>query len=285
MFDDDLPIAGSYTDSGNLRFPVEDTLQNRVQAGVFGQWASDEARDYFDNERKPLDQKQIEELVDLDLPIRDYWDYRKGLSEQSTLEDKFEYINSLPVSSEQKNIMINNVVDRKEPVDMSNYDDFADYEEFDFYTKNTEKYNFLTENGVSYSEYMSSEEAKKEYDNAYSWVKNNPEKVTVAKAVTDNVIEYRRYASALDYIRADKDANGKTISGSAKEKKIAFIDNLDIDYGAKLILFRSEYKSDDSYNYELLDYLYNRSDISYGEKLSILNELGFTINRDGTVEW
>ena len=285
MFDDDLPIAGSYTDSGNLRFAVEDTTENRLQAGLFGQWASDEARDYFDNERSPLKEKQIQELVDLDLPIREYWDYRKGLSEQSTLEDKFEYINSQPVSTEQKNIMINNVVDRKEPVDMSNYNDFADYEEFDFYTKNTEKYNFLQENGVSYSEYKSSEEAKEEYDNAYSWVKNNPDKVTVAKAVTDNVIEYRRYTSALNDIRADKDASGKTINGSAKEKKIAYIDSLNIDYGAKLILFKSEYKSDDTYNYELLEYLNSRDDITWGETVSILTELGFTVRRDGTVEW
>ena len=35
MFDDDFPIAGSYTDSGNLRFPVEDTAANRVQAALF----------------------------------------------------------------------------------------------------------------------------------------------------------------------------------------------------------------------------------------------------------
>jgi hypothetical protein len=116
-------------------------------------------------------------------------------------------------------------------------------------------------------------------------VKNNPDKVTVAKAVTDNVIEYRRYTSALNDIRADKDASGKTINGSAKEKKIAYIDSLNIDYGAKLILFKSEYKSDDTYNYELLEYLNSRDDISWGETVSILTELGFTVRRDGTVEW
>ena len=45
MFDEELPVSGSYTDSGNLRFPVEDTLGNRIQASVFGQWASENARD------------------------------------------------------------------------------------------------------------------------------------------------------------------------------------------------------------------------------------------------
>jgi len=288
MFDDDLPIAGSYTDSGNLRFTVDDTLQNRVQAGVFGQWASDEARDYFDNERNPLKEKQIQELVDLDLPIREYWDYREGLAEQKTLEDKFDYIAGLDVSVEQKNIMINNVVDRKEAVDMSNYDDFADYEEFDFYTKNTEKYNFLEENGVSYKDYISSEDAKKEYDSAYSWYKNNPEKVTVSKAITDNVIEYRRYTSELNDIRADKDENGDSISGSAKEKKAAYINQLDLDYGQKIILFRTYYDSQEdksTYNGEIVEYLNDREDISYEEMVAILKELDMKVYPDGRVEW
>ena len=288
MFDDELPIAGSYTDSGNLRFQVEDTLQNRVQAGVFGQWASDNARDYFDNERNPLKEKQIEELVDLDLPISDYWEYREGLAKQETLEDKFDYIAGLDVSVEQKNIMINNVVDRKEKVDMSNYDDFSGYEEFDFYAKNTDKYNFLQDNGVSYSEYISSEDAKKEYDNAYSWYKNNPEKVTVSKAITDNVIEYRRYTSELNDIRADKDADGDSITGSAKEKKIEYINNLNLEYGQKIILFRSYYdgKEDkETYNGDIVDYLNSRDDISYEEMVTILEELDMTVYPDGTVEW
>ena len=288
MFDDDLPIAGSYTDSGNLRFTVEDTLQNRVQAGVFGQWASDEARDYFDNERNPLKEKQIQELVDLDLPIREYWDYREGLAEQKTLEDKFDYIAGLDVSVEQKNIMINNVVDRKEAVDMSNYDDFADYEEFDFYTKNTEKYNFLEENGVSYKDYISSEDAKKEYDSAYSWYKNNPEKVTVSKAITDNVIEYRRYTSELNDILADKDEDGDSISGSAKAKKAAYINQLNLDYGQKIILFRTYYDSKEdksTYNGEIVEYLNGRDDISYEEMVTILKELDMKVYSDGRVEW
>jgi len=288
MFDDDLPIAGSYTDSGNLRFPVEDTLPNRVQAGVFGQWSSDVARDYFDNERNPLKEKQIEELVDLDMPIREYWDYREGLAKQQTLEDKFDYIADLDVSVEQKNIMINNVVDRKEPVDMSNYDDFADYEEFDFYTKNTEKYNFLEANGVSYSEYIADKERKEDYDNAYSWYKNNPEKVTVSKAVTDNVIEYRRYTSELNDIRADKDADGDSIAGSAKEKKLAYINGLDLDYGQRIILFRTYYdsKADKAaYNADIVDYLNSRDDISYEEMVTILEELDMKVHSDGTVTW
>jgi hypothetical protein len=86
MFDEDLPIAGSYTDSGKLRFPVEDTPLNRAQAALFGQYASENARTYFDDEIAPLGDKQIQEFDALDIPIRDYWEYQetaKDLSKQA----------------------------------------------------------------------------------------------------------------------------------------------------------------------------------------------------------
>lgn len=285
MFDDDLPISGSYTKSGNLRFAVEDTWQNKLQAGIFGQYASEEASDYFDNERQTLKKNQIQELVDLDMPIQEYWKYREGLNKQDTLEEKFDYIAGLDLPVKSKNIMINNIVDRKEKVDMSNYDDFGSYEEFDFYTKNQQKYEFLEANGVSYKEYKSSEKAKEKYDSAYEWYKNYPEKVTLSKAVTNNVVEYRSYTSALNEIRADKDSNGKSISGSAKAKKLDYINSLDLEYGAKLILFKSEYNADDTYNYEIIDYLNNRDDITWDEEVLILQQLGFNVTSDGTISW
>jgi hypothetical protein len=277
-------VAGSYTDSGNLRFPVEDTIGNRVKAGIFGQYANENARKYFDNERDALKEKQIQEFIDVDMDIDDYWAYRDGLNKQETPEDKFNYIAGLDLSVEQKNILINNIVDRKEDVDMVNYDDFASYEEFDFYSKNKEKYNFLQDHGVSYAEYKSSEDAKDQYDSDYSWYKNNPEKVLVSRAVTDNVLEYRTYTRALNDIKADKDSDGDSIRGSRKEKVADYINGLDVDYGARLILFKSEYKADDTYNMEIVEYLNSRQDISYEDMVTILEELDFIVNGD-SVTW
>lgn len=281
MFDDDLPIAGSYTDSGDLRFPVDDTFGNKLQAAVFGQYASENAQLYFDEGYKPLNEKQIREYKDLELPIADYWKYREGLAEQETVEDKFEYINSLNVTDEQKNIMINNAVDRKEAVDMSNYDKFADYEEFDFYVHNKEKYKFLQSQGVSYKDYNATEESRE----AYNWAYNNPEKYVFSQSIAKDVVEYRQYSSALDEIRADKDDNGNSISGSAKAKKWDYINSLDIDEGAKYILFKSEYKSDDTYNYEIVDYLNSRDDISRSEMITILEQLGAKVDSEGYIDW
>ena len=282
MFDEDHPIAGSYTDSGNLRFPVEDTLANRVQAGIFGQWASENARDYFDNERKPLETKQIEEFMSSGMNIQDYWEYREGLSEYDKLAEKADYINGLDLPVETKNLLINNIANRKEPIDMTDYDSYSSFEEFDYATKNPEKYDFLIENNISYDEYKSFDDETKD---AYSWAYENPESYTLSKAVSDDVVEYRRYVKALNDITADKDEDGDSISGSRKTKVIEYINTLNADYGAKLILFKSEYKADDTYNYEIVEYLNNRKDISYSEMETILTKLGFTVSPDGDITW
>ena len=246
MFTGDKPVSGSYTDSGNLRFPVEETPMNVVQAAIFGQWSSRNARDYFDNERLPLKEKQIQEYKDLEIPIKDYWDIREGLTEQDTLEEKFDYIADLNIPVRKKNIMINNIVDREDRVDLGNYSDFGSYAEFDYAVK-------------------------------------NPEKYSIAKVIGFN--DYQVYTDDLWNIRADKDSNGNSIRNSRKEKVINYINGLDIDYEEKLILYKKEYNSDDAHNQEIIDYLNSRDDISYQDMETILTELGFEVTSDGTIYW
>lgn len=245
MFSDDHPIAGSYTDSGNLRFPVEDTFGNRVKAGIFGQWASKNARDYLENERSPLNEKQIKEYADVDLPIADYWDYREGLSGLSTLAEKADYINSLDIETWQKNLLINNIANRKTNIDLSDYEDYGSFEEFDY-------------------------------------AKNSPGMYALSKAVAGNFATFRKYGKDLNNIRTDKDENGKPISGSRKEKVIDYINSLeDTEYGERIILYKTQYKSDNTYNVDILEYLNSRNDLTYEERVAILKELGFKISSDG----
>ena len=118
----------------------------------------------------------------------------------------------------------------------------------------------------------------------YTFYKENPGKYRVAKAV-GGYSAYKTYQSELYDINADKDENGKSINGSRKEKVIDYVNNLDADYGTKIILFKSEYKADDTYNYDIIDYLNNREDISYEEMVTILKELDFTVHSDGRVTW
>jgi hypothetical protein len=287
MFSDEHPVSGSYTDKGNLRFPVEDTLGNRVQAALFGQYASKNAREYFDNDYAPLSEKQIQEYIDVDMPIKDYWDYREGLndlaplpgSESVTLEQKMDYINGLDLPVSKKNILVNNITDRKTPIDMTDYGNYGSLEEFDFATKYPEKWNFLQSNDISYAEYDASEESRE----AYNWAIKNPDGYTLSKAVFGDVVTYRQYAKDLYNIHADKDANGKSINGSRKEKVLNYINNLDADYYTKIILWKSEYPPDDTYNGEIVNYLNNRSDLTYDDRVAILTELGFRVTADGQI--
>jgi hypothetical protein len=300
-----------------LRYPVEATPWNVLQAGLFGQYASGNARDYFDNERNALTVDQTQEYIDSEMTIQEYWDYREGLSGLKTLEEKAEYINSLDIPLWKKNLFINNIADREEEIDLEDYDEYGSLEEFDFANEYPEKYEFFTKNGVSYDDYDSADkETKSAYNwaakdedryaflneigvslddpsafdseeekNAYTWAYKNPEKYAVSKAVADDVVTFKKYTGELYDIKADKDSDGKSISGSRKEKVIDYINNLDADYGQKIILFKNEYNADDTYNYEIIDYLNGREDISYEEMETILKELGFTVSSDGTITW
>jgi hypothetical protein len=118
----------------------------------------------------------------------------------------------------------------------------------------------------------------------YSYAVQHPNKYPVVKAM-GGYEAYKQYSSDLSDMVADKDVNGKTITNSRKEKVVKYINDLDIGWGDKLILFKSEYTSDNRYNYEIIEYLEERDDISRDEMISILKSLGFTVTKDGRVRW
>ena len=94
----------------------------------------------------------------------------------------------------------------------------------------------------------------------------------------------RKYTSELNDIKADKDENGKSISGSRKDKVIDYINNLDADYESKIILFKKEYPDENAYNEEIVNYINNREDLSYEERVTIFKELGYKVSND-SVYW
>ena len=53
---------GVYTKGGNLMFPVDVTPTKAIKGAVFGKWSSPEAREYFDERRRPLSEKQTQEF-------------------------------------------------------------------------------------------------------------------------------------------------------------------------------------------------------------------------------
>lgn len=280
----DRPIAGSYTDSGALRFPVNKDPLSVAQAAIFGQWSSKNARDYFDEGRSPLTDKQLNVFVQMgeDMTIQEYWDYldeisainkaKKKDSSIDAIKMKVEYIVSLDLPLSKKNILVNSILNRKDPVDLQGFGELSGFAEWDFSMRNEEKYQFLKDNGISYQLYASSEEVKKTYDSDYQWYKSNPEKVTLSKAVAGTVVEYREITRAMNAIAADKDRNGNSIPGSAQKKKLDYVNSLDIDIGAKMILYKLIYTTDTQYDRDVIEYV-NDLDLTAAEKKTILKEL------------
>lgn len=157
-------------------------------------------------------------------------------------------------------------------------------DEYDMKAFYPEKYAVLQEEGISVKDYKEKYEEKYTYyADDYSWAGNNPEKYTFSKAITDSVVDYRKITSELYDIRADKDENGNSISGTAKAKKQAYIWSLDIEEPQKYLLFKSEYNSYDDHNQEIVDYIIGRDDLTYEEKKTILTNIGFTIDDNGNI--
>lgn len=102
MFTGDKEVTGSYTDSGNLRFPVKATPGNIAQAAVFGQWANENARDYFDNERKPANERQTLGYAESGLEWKEFQRYRDQISKLDRDTDKLALIKSLDIDQTAK---------------------------------------------------------------------------------------------------------------------------------------------------------------------------------------
>lgn len=336
MFSDEHPIAGSYTDSGNLRFPVEDTFGNRVKAGIFGQYASENARKYFDQEQRTLNPEQTEIFAELDIPIEEYWEYRDNLNEFYDTKDKLldaayadgatdedvlkgRYIDAIndeiyALYDQQKEIAGKNITGKKyllrelqrqmeEKLSESKYavnniyidgmyaeiggkrfdrnedgawfEISAENDAYGFYEREQRAVNGF---GISYSEYWNNRE---KYDDAYTLGKDA---ITTVNTVF-GARAFANYASELSQLKADKDKNGNSISGSKKKKVLDYIQSLEISYGEKIVLFKSQYPKDDDYNYDIISYVDGRNDISYEDKVTVLEELGFEVDSEGNVYW
>ena len=127
--------------------------------------------------------------------------------------------------------------------------------------------------------YLNDEQKSYLYDRYYG----NTETLGIINAIG---IDFDSY---LDYeyqnFTSDKDENGKTISGSKKQKVFDYINSMDIDFEQKLILAKLQYKNYDEYNYDIVDYLNNNDDISYEDEITILKKLGFTVDDEGNIYW
>lgn len=223
MYNENLPVAGSYTDSGKLRFEAPDDTLGKLQAAVFGQYASKNAREYFDNGYQPLTEKQINTALDAGLNINEYREYNSGIKAQENNNDKINYINNLPLENEQKNVLANDVLKRKEKVDISDYGNYGSLEEFDYANKNPGKYNAITQitDYDSYNEYKKKiNEIKDQYEDT------NERKQAVFSYI--NSLELNKYQKLM----LQKLASGYSIKNYKREMQ-NYINSLELSAAEK----------------------------------------------------
>ena len=87
MYLGDKPVDGSYTDSGELRYEVDDDPWSVFQALLFGQYANKNAREYFDRGQKPLGVKAIQEFTSMGVSAKEYRQIKAGLNKAGETTD------------------------------------------------------------------------------------------------------------------------------------------------------------------------------------------------------
>lgn len=236
MYDDKLPIAGSYTDSGNLRFTADNSTTGKIKSALFGRYSSKEAKDYIDSGYKSINKSKIDEMIDLNMNSTEYRNYRDGLSNAGKkTAQKMDYINNLDVSIEKKNIMASGLL--RKNVDMSDYNDYGSYEEFNYAMKNPEEYKKIT--------------MITDYDN------------------------YKKIMKNINEIESDIDKNGNSVSGSKKKKVISYINSLNLSIPQKAMLIKSQYSNFKQYDKQIFEYV-NGQDMDFMSKATVLKKVGFT---------
>lgn len=148
----------------------------------------------------------------------------------------------------------------------------------------------IIENAYGYTICYISGFNEEDNDSFADWNDNTPNyedigvtfaQYTLAEMISDDPITYCEYMVELDETLS-KGSYGIDLQ---KEKATEYVNNLSLDYGQRIILFKIQFPSDTTYCSDIVDYLNEREDISYDDEVFILEELGFAVFEDGTVKW
>ena len=290
MYNHEIP--GSYTDSGKLRFEADTSPLGRLQAAVFGQYASGNAREYFDEGYSPLSEKQVQEAMDANLPIAEYREINKGITNakkeakangNNQTEAEYDYIYNLPISMEQKNSLLNSKLGTSdEVVDDNGYVKYTDGSKTYWYDEDNDivynsKYREMDNIDVNSLTKYSNKKDISDYGNygslaEFNYANNNPTKY----AITQQIADYDSYVKYKDDIAAIKENyNNGTQAGQKKAQQEVFnyINSLPMNQIQKLMLQKmAGGYSIKNYEQAVFNYI-NSLDLSKEEKQNIHKEL------------
>lgn len=79
---------GTYTDKGELKFPINTGLMKNLQMGAFGPNSTSEARDYYGNNRRPLGAKDTQRVDSKEEKMARLQEYLKVMKERKERAEK-----------------------------------------------------------------------------------------------------------------------------------------------------------------------------------------------------
>lgn len=241
MYTKDIP--GSYTSSGRLRFTADEGFLPVVQAGIFGQYASKNAREYFDNSYSPLTEKQIEEFSSLGIGINEYRTYLKKYSE----------LNKIKADVDPEGNTINGSAKAKKIYELLNNNEKYSENEVNYILSK-----LSTENEtITLDDLMLIDNDLESYKYYFSLSSDGRDKYRAL--ILNNGIDQKKYISSIQKIKniKEKYANVKNpYTGTKKEKYKTYISNS---------------KKNEIFN------VINESNISKAEKIILFKEAGYSI--------
>ena len=102
-----------------------------------------------------------------------------------------------------------------------------------------------------------------------------PERYKVIEHIT-TFDDYKKYDEEIIELRKH--------TSNDKYETTKYINNLDLGYDQRLLMFKLYYPKDHTYDTQIINYIDESVD-NYDDKVEILNKLGFKISSDGTVRW
>ena len=290
-----------YTKDGELKmqFPVEDAnVLDYAKAGLFGKYSLDEAKTYIDSGFKSLTEKQTQAYEKLNLPYADYLEYLDGITDakreakandESQTEAVYDYIYNLPLSTEQKNIMLNSALGKKDTVtDENGYIKYVNSKNRTYWydAENDKLYNnnyhevdssmlneltqYSSETDITdYANYGSLEE--------FNYANNYPEKHLAITQIADfdTYNEYKDYIEDIsnhysDMMDGATNSKQKTAISNQKKQAIRqYINSLNLNQYQKLMLEKlAGGYSIKNYKSQIQKYI-NSLDLSKAEKEAI----------------
>ncbi|MBQ4159574.1 MAG: hypothetical protein IJD83_01450, partial [Clostridia bacterium] len=190
-------ISASYTDKGELRFPIKSTLGNHIKGVLFGEYATNEGMTYIDEERKPLSEERtalFNDMVKDGLDAQYIYDaintvagINKGKNQAARQRRAIMDMDLTPAQKLQLDTGI--LGENKNPVDYTSEDTFFETA-YEKKQQNTFRLMALGLDAVTAEAYV-----------------NTVSKIEGEKDETGNPTDYSKREKRVDWINADKYLN------------------------------------------------------------------------------